>query len=82
MTKIIKKNNAQILYEVTCNKCGKMITAEQCPKVDFITISKNWGYFSNKDNQNHSIDLCEKCYDEWIKTFAIPPKVKKNSVCI
>jgi hypothetical protein len=35
----------------------------------------DWGYGSNKDNETHSSDLCEPCYDGIVSTFAIPPTV-------
>ncbi|MCT4597339.1 MAG: hypothetical protein N4A50_05620 [Vallitalea sp.] len=74
--KIIKDN---VLTEVYCNKCGKLIYNEETnSKVDYINITKEWGYFSNKDMQVHSFDLCEKCYDSLIATFKHEPtKIKK-----
>ena len=39
---------------------------------DVLSVDKRWGYFSNKDNQVDSFDLCEKCYDEFVATFTIP----------
>ena len=35
-----------------------------------------WGYFSGKDGESHSFDLCETCYDKWIAAFQIP--VERN----
>lgn len=64
------------LRGVTCNKCGKELTVEEgylkegCFSADFI-----FGYFSQKDGTRHQFDLCEKCYDEWIKTFSVPAEV-------
>ncbi|MCT4542524.1 MAG: hypothetical protein N4A63_03145 [Vallitalea sp.] len=74
--KIIKNN---VLSEVYCNKCGKLIYSDEIKeKVDYIDVSKEWGYFSNKDMEIHHFDLCEQCYDELIKTFKFQPtKTKK-----
>ena len=36
------------------------------------SITYGWGYFSKKDGETHSLDLCEDCYDELIKSFNIP----------
>ena len=62
---------------IYCNKCGNLICLEETvEKVDYIKIEKNWGYFSNKDNEVHEFDLCETCYDQWIASFAIPIEPK------
>lgn len=67
---------ANIIY---CNCCGKEICEEkQQAKTSFLTIKKEWGYFSrNKDGKIHSMDLCEPCYDELVQTFAIAPEVEQ-----
>lgn len=57
--------------KVVCNKCGREIVNE-----DALSVEKRWGYFSNKDNDVHKFDLCEKCYDEFISTFQIPVEVE------
>lgn len=57
--------------KIVCNKCGREIENE-----DVLSIEKRWGYFSNKDNDVHKFDLCEKCYDEFISTFQIPVEVE------
>jgi len=45
------------------------------PICDYIHVDKAWGYCSDKDNQVHSFDICESCYDRWIKTFKIKPTI-------
>lgn len=62
--------------KIVCNACGKEYrTQGEVIKKDFLCIQKDWGYFSSKDGQHHQIILCENCYDEWIRTFAVPPVV-------
>ncbi|GMQ60141.1 hypothetical protein AN1V17_45410 [Vallitalea sediminicola] len=74
--KIIKNN---VLSEVYCNKCGKLIYNEESKeKVDYINITKEWGYFSNKDMETHSFDLCEECYDKLINNFKFQPTRTKR----
>lgn len=59
--------------KIFCNKCGKEIAMRQGhPEQDMLQVEKRWGYFSNKDNQVDTFDLCEACYDEFVATFAIP----------
>lgn len=36
---------------------------------DFVTIKKQWGYFSKKDGYTHSFVLCEECYDKITAEF-------------
>ena len=59
--------------ELLCNKCGKMIKVQQnIPKEDVFHAEKVWGYFSEKDGVRHRWDMCERCYGELIRGFAIP----------
>lgn len=56
-----------------CNICGTTIgETDSIIKQDYLLIQKNWGYFSKKDGQRHTICLCESCYDQWISTFNVP----------
>ncbi|MDO4313599.1 MAG: hypothetical protein Q4C52_11005 [Eubacteriales bacterium] len=61
------------LSKIICNKCGKEIMAVNGRfEEDVLSVDKRWGYFSEKDNQVDSFDLCEKCYDEFVATFLLP----------
>lgn len=65
---------------VKCNKCGREIKKENDMLLEGVCqLEINWGYFSDKDGEVHSFDLCEPCYDEWVKTFAIPLAVKNEN---
>lgn len=61
------------LETVICNKCKKNLKVENgmlkegCFHADYV-----FGYFSKKDGQKHSFDLCEECYDEMTSAFALP----------
>ena len=57
--------------EIICHCCGKIIGSE-----DYLHIEKNWGYFSRgKDGEKHVINICEDCYDHWIRTFKHSPDI-------
>lgn len=61
------------ISKIICNKCGREIPAMNGRLAeDVLSVDKRWGYFSEKDNQVDSFDLCEKCYDEFVATFLIP----------
>ena len=67
------------VYEVYCNSCGKKIeTTDSTKREDYISIKKEWGYFSNKDTEHHEFDLCEACYDRITADFVITITVKKE----
>lgn len=60
--------------DIYCNACGaKMEVIPQANVCEeYLSIKKEWGYFSSKDFMMHSFTVCEKCYDQWINTFVIP----------
>lgn len=72
--RIFKNTNCekQEIEKVFCNICGKEIEKDIYGyHRDYLHIEKDWGYNSNKDGENHSIDICEECYDNLIKSFKI-----------
>lgn len=67
----------QEISKIICNKCGKEIVAENGHfSEDVLQVEKRWGYPSDKDNEVHTFDLCEECYDAFVKTFLIPVEVR------
>lgn len=67
----------EVVQKIVCNQCGKEIPvvngreAEGVFQVDYV-----WGYFSEKDGERHTFDLCEKCYDELLCGFQIPAEIE------
>ncbi len=65
--------------KIICNQCGKELNMrkdllmEEC-----VSVNQIWGYFSRKDGENHSFDLCEDCYDKLVKGFVLPVTVEKR----
>jgi hypothetical protein len=61
------------IKEISCNSCGKKIEIiSGMPGEGVLSIDHEWGYFSGKDGDRHSFDLCEKCYDKIVSNFVIP----------
>jgi len=61
------------INKIICNKCGKEIEfAGGIAREDYLSVDKCWGYFSSKDGQEDSFDLCEECYDALVESFSIP----------
>ena len=62
----------KVLTEVICNGCGKKIPVKNgVAAEDYISVEKMWGYFSDKDGEHHSWELCEQCYDRITSQFAV-----------
>ncbi len=67
---IMKETNE--VAKIVCNKCGREIpVVKGVPQEDFLEVEKRWGYFSGKDDQVDRFELCEDCYDEFVKGFQI-----------
>lgn len=72
-----KIEEIRTIEKIICNKCGKEIAVKHdMTQTDVLSVEKRWGYFSKKDNEVHSFDLCEECYDEMIATFQIPVEIE------
>lgn len=71
------------LITAVCNCCGKPLSINNGMLMEGIcSIDNSWGYFSNKDMEHHSFDLCENCYDKIISKFAIKPSITEESATI
>lgn len=74
MRKYENQNERQI-QEIFCNCCGKKIRIENGMVMEGVFHGQvQWGYFSQKDGESHSFDLCEECYDRLTGGFQIPPE--------
>lgn len=63
-----------------CNCCGREIKiVNGIQTEDILCISKEWGYFSEKDMERHRFVICEACYNNWVSGFKIPPKVEEKT---
>ncbi len=72
-----KIDKTQKLEKIICNKCGKEVMVHgEVAQGDMLSVEKRWGYFSDRDNEVHHFDLCEKCYNELIATFQVPIEIE------
>lgn len=70
----------QVLEVVRCNKCGRDIPHNNhIIKEGIFSVDYKWGYFSDKDREIHSFDLCEECYNELIKSFKINVDIREEN---
>lgn len=68
---------------VTCNRCKKEMKVENgIIREGCFSVNTVFGYFSNKDGERHSFDLCEECYDAVTRDFQIPiTKTEETELC-
>ena len=63
--------------KIICNKCGKEIPVINGQAEEGVfSVDYTWGYFSEKDGEKHSFDLCETCYDELLRSFMVPAEIE------
>jgi Fe2+ or Zn2+ uptake regulation protein len=64
------------IQTIICNKCQKNIKVENdIVREGLFQANFRFGYFSQKDSEIHSFDLCEACYDQITREFLIPPEI-------
>ena len=69
---IISQKETKEIDKIVCNQCGKEIPMiKGVAREDYLSVEKCWGYFSEKDGQTDSFDLCEDCYDKLVASFKI-----------
>ena len=70
-------------HVIYCNSCGRRLEGtDLLPGEEGLHIEKSWGYFSGKDGEIHSFDLCESCYDLLVQEFKIPPEKKEQTTLL
>lgn len=69
--------------KVFCNQCGKELKKiNGILHEDGLFVRKDWGFFSGKDLQIHTFNLCESCYDYMISEFVIPVTVEDKEAAL
>lgn len=76
---IKKTEEIKEVSKIICNQCGKEIpVADGQAREGVFSVDYNWGYFSKKDGERHSFELCEECYDTLLKGFRIPAEIEEQ----
>ncbi|MDD3220093.1 MAG: hypothetical protein PHC41_04775 [Lachnospiraceae bacterium] len=66
--------------KIYCNQCGKQLKMKNGYFHEGVcSVHQQWGYFSEKDGENHSFHLCEACYDKLVEQFLIPVEVEMET---
>lgn len=67
------------LKKIVCNQCGRELKLENGIVQEGVFSGEvRWGYFSGKDGEFHSFDLCEACFDRLAGGFAVPVTVEEE----
>ena len=75
--RIYRMKEMQEVEKIYCNKCGKEIPAANgFARAGVFHAVYEWGYFSEKDGETHTFDLCEACYDALTDSFEIPVEIE------
>lgn len=71
------KNSTKDFKEISnifCNMCGVELKKDSFGYFSpYFDVDYRWSYPSKFDNSIHSFTLCENCYENFIKTFKLPP---------
>lgn len=76
----MRKYKNEKLIKVICNHCGQELSIKNGILIKgACTIKIDWDYFSNKDGERHQFDLCEACYDDFVKSFQVPLEIMEHT---
>ena len=76
---IKKTEEIKEISKMICNQCGKEIpVVNGQAREGVFSADVTWGYFSEKDGERHSFELCEECYDALLKGFRIPAEIEEQ----
>lgn len=69
--KVLKNEISDVICDVCSRSCLKSPGVPYSS--EFASLNAEWGYWSRKDGQNASLDLCEDCFDKiisFVKTIS------------
>ena len=67
------------LEKIVCNQCGRELKLENGIVQEGVFQGETrFGYFSGKDGERHSFDLCEECYDRLTGRFLVPVTMEEE----
>ncbi len=71
------KIDAIDIENIFCNMCGLEIAKDKFGNYSsYFDSTFRWNYPSKFDNEVHTFQLCEKCYEKLISEFKLPPDIE------
>lgn len=53
----------EVVAEIICDGCGESCTQDREQGIhEYATLSADWGYYSDHDNERYRYQLCETCF--------------------
>lgn len=72
-------SDKKTLEKIVCNQCGRELKLENGIVQEGVFRGEaRFGYFSGKDCEKHSFDLCEECYDRLTGGFLVPVTIEEE----
>lgn len=68
--KVLKDEMSDLICDIchqSCFSCGEESPWRNVTNAEYATLEANWGYFSNKDGESFSCEMCESCFDKVVK---------------
>lgn len=73
-TTIPNRDSCDNWEDIICDKCGKSCRDDDGMNFEYAQISAYWGFCSKKDDEKHTAQVCETCYDG----LGIKPKIEQR----
>lgn len=62
-----------VLQQVICNQCGQELKVENgILREGCFEATAGFGFFSKRDGEKVSFDLCESCFEKLVAQFEVP----------
>jgi len=78
----VKKKTIEVVTtdDTVCNKCGESMQIDMGTSSPFYSGTRllaSFGYGSDKDGLEEHFDICDSCYDNFIKSFKHEPEANR-----
>jgi len=72
-----KPRPTEVLVRTFCNSCGIIVEPNPCSDISshIAVIFATWGYGSGKDGEDHTLHICELCYDKFVDKCVLKPTI-------
>ena len=78
---ILKKDKRRTVSEtigLKCDRCNKVETFYELGDVDIASFKHSFGWLSQRDGDEVSFELCEKCLMDILESQKINYRIKRN----
>jgi hypothetical protein len=65
----IQTEEVDKIVDILCDICGESCWDSAKVNFEFLKLDSHWGFWSNKDLEHWSAQICEKCVDKHLKSL-------------